>query len=131
MVGCLLLGRERAISSCCQLMLPWVFPYPIGNIWQMVAGEIKSSYPSVGQNSCSQDAVAYVEPRVLFLGGHRDNDLWPCGVWYFTHHVTRCYNDMGVSKIEVPQNGWFVMENRMKLDDLVVPLFLETSIAIH
>ena len=98
MVGCLLLGRERAISSCCQLMLPWVFPYPIGNIWQMVADEIKSSYPSVGQNSCSQDAVAYVEPRVLFLGGHRDNDLWPCGVWYFTHHVTRCYNDMGVSK---------------------------------
>ena len=46
MVGCLLLGRERAISSCCQLMLPWVFPYPIGNIWQMVADEIKSSYPS-------------------------------------------------------------------------------------
>ena len=31
-------------------------------------------------------------------------------------------------KIGVPQNGWFVMENLIKMDDLGVPLFLETSI---
>ena len=32
----------------------------------------------------------------------------------------------GFPKIVVPQNGWFIREKPIKMDDLGVPLFLET-----
>ena len=47
-------------------------------------------------------------PRVLGWEGLESNWMFP--------------------KIGVPQNGWLIMENLIKMDDYGVPLFSETPI---
>ena len=59
-----------------------------------------------------KDGLGYPEGR-LRTWPLKHGVFWP--IWVFP-------------KIGVPQNGWFLMENPIKMGDLGVALFLETSI---
>jgi len=61
--------------------------------------------------------------------GHGRSSFLKNQIWTFESPTKA--NIWAFPKIGVPENGWFIMENPIKKDDLGVPLFSETSIFIH
>ena len=93
---------------------------PEGNWWFISpdSTRIFSQFEQHGEWIENQDLVLYDS---VGRGGSIVMDLPP-------NHPSRPHVIRGFPQMAVPQNGWFIRENPIKMDDLGVPPFMETSI---
>ena len=91
------------------------------------------------------DYNTYIRPNLFFqcflqamsghLGSATSSQGWEVrqlDLWNGSQSKMNIFEHIWVfPKIGVPQNGWFTMENPIKMDDLGYPYFLETPIYEH